>query len=92
MYEILELHLINQIYLCKITFCATQRSQLRHFFLRKDVAVIEWPAQSSDMNPIENFRKLVNERAKEKNPRNVEKLWTDLKRGWRKYTLMNARH
>ena len=34
---------------------------------------MEWPAQSPDMNPIEN------ERAKEKNPRNVKELWTNLK-------------
>ena len=35
---------------------------------------MEWPAQSSDMNPIENVCKLHNERAKGKNLRNVDKL------------------
>ena len=35
---------------------------------------MEWPDQSPDMNPIENVWKLLNERAKEKNPRNVKEL------------------
>ena len=40
----------------------------------EEVTAMEWPAQSPDMNPIENVWKLLNERAKEKNPRNVEEL------------------
>ena len=35
---------------------------------------MEWPAQSLPRNPIENVCKLLNERAKEKNPRNVKEL------------------
>ena len=31
------------------------------------------------MNPIENAWKLLNERAKEKNPRKIEELWTNSK-------------
>ena len=40
---------------------------------------MEWPAQSTNNHPIENVWKLVIERSKEKNPRNVEELWTNLK-------------
>ena len=43
------------------------------------VDVRELPDQSPDMNPIETVWKLLIERAKEKNPRNVEELWTNLK-------------
>ena len=35
---------------------------------------MERPAQSPDMNPVEVVLKLLNKRAKEKNPRNVEEL------------------
>ena len=45
---------------------------------------MEWPAQNGDMNPIKNICKLLNERGKEKNPRNIEELWTKLKGEWEK--------
>ena len=47
---------------------------VKTFLSEEDVTVMEWPAQSSDMNHIENIWKLLDERAKEKNPRNVEDL------------------
>ena len=49
------------------------------FLSEEDITVMEKPAQSTDMNHIENVWKLLNERAKEKNPRNIVKLWTNLK-------------
>ena len=39
------------------------------------------------MNPIENVWKLLNERAKKKNPRNIEELWTNLKGEWEKISV-----
>ena len=39
------------------------------------------------MNSIENVWKLQNERAKEKNSRNVEELWTHLKGEWEKISV-----
>ena len=52
---------------------------VKTFLSEENVTVKEWPAQSPDMNPIENVWKLLNERAKDKNSRNVEELWTNLK-------------
>ena len=53
----------------------------------EDVTVMEWSAQSSDMNPIANVWKLLNERAKKKNPRSFEELWTNLKGKWEKKSI-----
>ena len=53
--------------------CHTVKS-VKTFHSEEDVTIIEWRAQSPDMIPIENVWKLLNERAKEKNPRDVEEL------------------
>ena len=61
------------------------------FLSEEDVTVMEWPAQNPDMNMIKNVWKLLNKKAKEKNP-NIDKLWTNLKGEWERCLLMNARH
>ena len=66
--------------------CHTAKS-VKAFLSEEDVSVMEWPVQSPDVNPIENIWKLLNERAKEKNPRNVEELWTNLKGEWEKISV-----
>ena len=66
--------------------CHTVKS-VKTFLSADDVTVMEWPAQSPDMNPIENAWKLLNEIAKEKNPRNVEELWSNLKGEWEKISV-----
>ena len=58
--------------------CHTAKS-VRTFLSDEDFTVMEWPAQGPDMNPCENIWKLLNERAKGKNPRNVKELCTNLK-------------
>ena len=52
---------------------------VKTFLSEENVTVIVWPAQTPGMNPIENVWKLLNERAKEMNPRNVEELLSNLK-------------
>ena len=81
-----ELQLINQLYLCKIMLRVKAKS-VKIFRSEEDVTIMEWPAQSPDMNPIGNVWKLLNERAKEKNPRNVKELWTNLKGEWEKISV-----
>ena len=66
--------------------CHTAKSA-KTFLTEENITVIEWLAQSLDMNPIENVWKLPNERAKEKNPSNVEELWTNLKGEWEKISV-----
>ena len=66
--------------------CHTAKS-VKTFLSEEDVTVMKRPAQSSDMNPIENVWKLLNERDKEKNPRNVEEPWINLKEEWEKISV-----
>ena len=89
--EILKKHVpnlriaINQlaVFMQDNALCHTAKT----FLSEEDVTVMEWPAQSPDMNPIENVWKLLNERVKEKNPRNVKELWINLKGEWEKISV-----
>ena len=60
---------------------------VKTFLSEEDVTVMEWLAQSSYMNSIENVWKLLNERAKKKNPRNAKEVWTNLKGEWEKISV-----
>ena len=84
LYLIWELQLINQLYLCKIILRVTAK-YVKKFLSKNDV--MEWPAQSPGMDPIENVWKLLNEKPQENNPINVEELWTNLKEEWEKISI-----
>ena len=60
------------------------------FISEEDANVMEWPTQSSDMNPIENVWKLLNERKRIQETLKIYGLIWKEKGG--KYPLMNARH
>ena len=38
------------------------------FFEEEVIAVMKWPPQSSDMNPLENVWKIIGEKAQKRNP------------------------
>ena len=80
---------INQptVFMQDNTSCHTVKS-VKTFLSEKDVTVMEWPAQSPDMNHIS---KLLNERPKKNNPRNFEELWTNLKGGWEKISVYECK-
>ena len=93
--EILKKHVvpnlrtaINQpaVFMYDNTPCHSAK-YVKTFLSEVDVTVMEWPAKSPDMNPLENVWKLLNERAKEKNPRNFEELRTNLKGEWEKISV-----
>ena len=57
---------INQpaVFMQDNTPCQTAKS-VKTFLSEEDFTVMEWPALSPEMNPIENVWKLRNERGKE---------------------------
>ena len=59
--------------------CHTAKST-KTFLSNEDVTVMEWPAQSPDMNPIENVQKFLNERAEKKNLSKAAEVWTNFQR------------
>ena len=65
---------------------------VKTFLSEEVVTVMERPAQSPDMNPIENVLKLLNEEIRnriQETSKNYGLIW---KKNGRKYPLMNARH
>ena len=66
--------------------CHTAKS-IKKFLSEENVTVMDWPAQSPDMNPIENVWKLLNERSKKQNPSNVDELWHYLQEEWKKISV-----
>ena len=66
---------VNQpaVFMQDNALCQTAKS-VKTFLSEEAVIAIKWPAQSPVINPMGSVWKLLNERAKEKNPRNVEEL------------------
>ena len=49
------------------------------FLEEKGIAVMKWPPQSPDMNPLENIWKIIAEKARNRNSQNIDDLWGFLK-------------
>ena len=63
--------------------CHKAKSVL-NFLKEKKVQLLDWPAQSPDLNPIENLWKILRQRVMAKNPTNTEELWLKLQEEWSK--------
>ncbi len=46
------------------------------------VGVLDWPANSSDLNPIENLRGIVKRKMRNKRPKNAAELKASVKETW----------
>lgn len=54
----------------------------KEYFLNKQIKTLPWPAQSPDLNPIENLWKIVKNSIAHKRPRNKAELWNFVKAAW----------
>ena len=59
--------------------------KVMQFLSEEGITVMKWPAQSPDLNPIENLWKMIGEKAMEKNPKNVDELWNTLLEEWQNF-------
>ena len=61
------------------------------FLEEEGIAVMKWPLQSPDMNPIVNLWKIIGEKAQNRNPQNIDDLWGFLKEEWESITTTFVR-
>ena len=86
--SVLDDHLLNfmSIYGCT-TFqqdlapCHKAKSVM-NWFHTKNVRVLQWPGNSSDLNPIENLRTLIKKKLSTSNPTTLDELKRIIKEIW----------
>ncbi len=54
------------------------------------VCVLDWPANSPDLNPIENLWGIVKRKIRKKRPKNADELKATVKETWASYHLSSA--
>ena len=64
--------------------CHTSRL-VQQWFHNENVTVMEWPAQSPDLNPIENMWDHLKRVVQEKNPANMGELWRAINDAWKEF-------
>ena len=56
--------------------------KVMQFLSQEGITVMKWPAQSPDLNPIENLWKVIGDNAMKKSPKTVDELWNALLEEW----------
>ncbi len=65
--------------------CHTAK-RVRQFLETENMEIMKWPAQSPDLNPIENLWKILTDKVMAKKPTTVTELWKRLEEEWTKIT------
>ena len=98
--ELLQMHVVpflksssseNPIFMQDNAPCHTAKL-VKSFLQEEEVDVLDWPAQSPDLNPIENLWKVLGERTMKSNPKNINDLWITLQAEWSKITPEECSH
>ena len=63
----------------------------REFFRENNVELLDWPAQSPDMNPIEHVWSYISIRLAEKDIKNKKQLWEEIREIWNTIPLSYIR-
>ena len=59
---------------------------VKHFLQQEIIDVIKWPAQSPDLNPIENLWHIIGEKVREREPTTLDDLWAKIEQEWKNIT------
>lgn len=55
---------------------------IKEYWQDNNIAVLDWPSQSPDLNPIENLWSILDRNLKDRRPSNETELFEELKKGW----------
>lgn len=71
---------------CRTNALCHTVKQIKHFLETENIELMPWPAQSPDLNPVENLWKVLGRKVMAKKPTTMTKLWRTPEEEWIKIT------